>query len=99
MEEIINILNNNKDLSKINSKVLSEVVTTLGGIDKLDYNLTYGEQGFDELDMVEVVMNLERALDISIPDEVAMILFETNSKPTDLTKWYRDKKLEELGIT
>jgi acyl carrier protein len=48
--------------------------------------------------MVEVVMNLERALDISIPDEVAMILFETNSKPIDLTKWYRDKKLEELGI-
>lgn len=97
-QNIIDIIQNNDFLTKIKPHILSKTACDLSGLKSLDFNTTYADQGFDELYMVELVMNLERNLDIHIPDEISLVLFSENSKPINLQSFIRNKKIEELGI-
>ena len=97
-QNIIDIIQNNDFLIKINPHILSKTACVLSGLKSLDFNTTYADQGLDELDMVELVMNLESDLDIHIPDEIALVLFSCNSRPINLQSFIRNKKIEELGI-
>ena len=52
----------------------------------------------DELDSIELVMQIEKRLDISIPDEVIELIFNLEEKPIRFTQIIRNKKIENLGI-
>jgi len=66
--------------------------------EELDLNKTFGQNGFDELDCVEFLMELEKILDISIPDDICDHLFSTNTKPPQFIQYNRNKKIEQLGL-
>jgi acyl carrier protein len=59
---------------------------------------TYGEHGVDELDCVEIIMELEKILDIVITDDVCEYFISENIKPIIFTQYIRNKKIEELGL-
>lgn len=64
----------------------------------LDYTKTYGEQGLDDLDLIEMVMNIEKELNINIHDELIDTIFSIDSYPINFTLLYREERLGELGI-
>jgi acyl carrier protein len=55
----------------------------------LDYTKTYSEQGLDDLDIIEMVMYIERELNISIHDELTDTIFSIDSYPINFTLWHR----------
>ena len=71
------------------------------GIECLDYSMTYGEQGLDDLNIIEMIMNIEKELNISIHDEITDTIFNTESYPINISgifSIYREERLLELGI-
>jgi len=64
----------------------------------LDYSKTWGEQGLGDLDIIEMVMNIERELNIHIHDDIVDTLFSSESYPINMTFLYREERLVELGI-
>lgn len=64
-------------------------------------NVTWYSVGMDELDWVEMIMELEKDLDIQIPDELVGVLenwsFYEFYKSVSIAK-IRQDKLDELGI-
>ena len=84
------------------SKVFKNVTARF--TEDLDYTKTYGEQGLDYLDLVEMVMHLEKELNIHIQDELTdpatgiMSIFHIDSYPINFTLWHREERLVELGI-
>lgn len=63
-----------------------------------DYEASsFAELGFDGLDIVEMIMEIEKALDCEIRDACAELIDSMN--PNDLTKRVRRmKRLDDLGI-
>jgi acyl carrier protein len=58
---------------------------------------SFDELGFDGLDIVEMIMEIEKALDCEIRDACAELIDSMN--PNDLTKRVRRmKRLDDLGI-
>lgn len=58
---------------------------------------SFGDMGLDDLDIVEVIMNIEKEYDCQIPDELGEYMFSMD--PQLLMKYYiRNKRIEELGI-
>lgn len=58
---------------------------------------SFEELGFDELDIIEMIMEIEKALDCEIRDECCELIDAMN--PNDLTRRVRrQKKLDDLGI-
>lgn len=64
----------------------------------LDFDKTWAENGYDELDMVDFIMEVEKELKISISDEVADVFTNYNTKPVNISAYNREKKLNSLGI-
>ena len=54
--------------------------------------------GFDDLDCVEMIMELEKKLDIHITDEVADAFVNGKNKPFNVSQYNRNKKIEDLGL-
>ena len=96
-EQLKQIILNHPYLTKINLSAFSKVFKDLTGED-LDYTKTYGEHGLDELDLVEMVMYLEKEFNISINDELIDTIFHMDSYPINFILWHRDERLGELGI-
>lgn len=82
-------------LVKVTPSVMDEVAIKIMG-EPLDFNKTYGEMGFDDLDCVEMIMDLEKRLDIYITDEVADAFINGKSKPFNVSQYNRNKKIENL---
>jgi acyl carrier protein len=63
-----------------------------------DYNAkTFNEMNVDDLDMVEVIMNIEKEYDCEIPDDLGDYMFSMD--PQLLMRSYiRNKRIEELGL-
>lgn len=58
---------------------------------------SFAELGFDALDIIEMIMEIEKALDCEIRDECVEFIEDMN--PNDLTKRARrQKRLDDLGI-
>lgn len=84
-------------LIKVTVDVMNEVAIKIMG-EPLNFNKTYGEMGFDDLDCVEMIMELEKRLDIYISDDVADVFVNGSNKPFNVSQYNRDKKLNSLGI-
>lgn len=80
-----------------NSFSIEELCSTQIGVD-WDYEArSFEELGFDGLDIVEMIMEIEKALDCEIRDSCAELIDAMN--PNDLTKRVRrQKRLDDLGI-
>jgi acyl carrier protein len=96
-EQLKQIILKHPHLIKITPSVLSKAFNNLTGED-LDYTKTYGEQGLDDLDIIEMVMYLEKDLNIHIHDDIVDTLFSSESYPINMTFLYREERLVELGI-
>jgi hypothetical protein len=96
-EQLKQIILKHPDLMKITPSDLSKAFNNLTGED-LDYSKTWGEQGLGDLDIIEMVMNIERELNIHIHDDIVDTLFNTETYPINMTLWHREERLGELGI-
>jgi acyl carrier protein len=83
------------DMVKVTPDIMMEIAKEKFDIE-IDFNKTWGENGFDDLDSVEVVMELEKRLNIVITDDVADAFI--SGKITIFRSYLRDKKLEQLGL-
>ena len=85
------------DILKVTPEILSKVFENKMGL-SLDFNKTFGKHGVDELDCVEIIMELEKILDIVIPDDVCEYFISEKTKPVLFTQYNRNKKIEQLGL-
>jgi acyl carrier protein len=84
------------DLIKITSDIMIEVSNKLNL--PLDLNKSWNDNGYDNLDVVELIMELEKVLNIDIPDDVVISFIEGNRKPVLFTQFIRNKKIKQLGL-
>jgi acyl carrier protein len=96
-EQLKQIIINHPYLMKITPSTFSKVFKDYTG-EYLDYTKTYGEQGLDGLDLIEMIMYLEKELNIHIHDELTDTIFTLDSYPINFTLWHREERLGELGI-
>lgn len=59
---------------------------------------TWKEMGFDDLDIIEMIMTLEKKLNFSFPDSLYDYVFGQDIKPINFTVVVRNRKLNDLGI-
>lgn len=92
------ILQHNPELIKLSFSVLSQVLQEKFNL-SFDQNKTWIEMGLsDDLDQIEFIMELEKELNIQVPDIVIAECFGLGNKPIDFTSYIRDKKITDLGI-
>jgi len=63
---------------------------------KFDFHKTYYEQGFDTLNCVEIIMELESTLNITIYDEVADFIISENVRPDFLLQEWRESQINKI---
>jgi|Laugresbdmm110dd_1035094.scaffolds.fasta_scaffold26857_3 acyl carrier protein len=85
------------DIVKVTTTILTEVFEYKIGT-TIDFNKTYFDQGLDELDCVEFIMELEKVLNIVIPDDICQYFISENIKPVLFEQYNRNKKIEQLGL-
>jgi acyl carrier protein len=83
------------DIIKVTPDIMMEIAKEKFDIE-IDFNKTWGENGFDDLDSVEVIMELEKRLNIVITDDVADAFI--SGKITIFRSYLRNEKLEQLGL-
>jgi len=67
------------------------------GDDKFNIGSTWTSMGYDELDIVEFIMLIEKKLDINIPDEITHDLLDNDkSRPIDMLPFMRDCIIDEI---
>jgi acyl carrier protein len=96
--EINEAISKCSDLLKITPEILSSIVLELTSQD-LDFNKTWLDNDIDDLDLICIIIGLEKALNINIPNSIASTLISHNIKPKDiLINYIRNEKLEKLGL-
>lgn len=83
------------DIKKITLKDLNQASRKINGND-IDLRMTFGEQGFNELNCIEIIMELEKNLNIVIFDEVADFIININSKPDFLLQEWRESQINKI---
>jgi len=83
------------DIKKITLEDLNQTARKINGND-IDLRMTFGEQGFDALNCVEIIMELEKNLNIVIFDEVADFIININSKPDFLLQEWRESQINKI---
>ena len=58
---------------------------------------SFGDMGLDDLDIVEVIMNIEKEYDCEIPDDLGEYMFSMDPQPF-MRSYIRNKRIEELGL-
>lgn len=91
------ILIEHTQITRISEQLVNDIVLEKLNI-TLDYNKNLMDNGLDDLDCVELAMEIEKRLNISIPDNVLDFLFNVNKKPPRFQQYWRNKKLEDLGL-
>ncbi len=61
-----------------------------------DPNKTWGEMGLDDLDLIELVMELEKQFDFAFSDLHFEKVFSFDKKPIDTTSYNRDKIIDKI---
>ncbi len=85
------------DIIKITHQSLIKAINKVG-YTEFDFNKTWSQNGFDELDGVETIMELEKQLGIVISDDVAEEYIKGDKIPIIFTQYNRSKKIEQLGL-
>jgi acyl carrier protein len=93
LEEMIEIC---PDLVKITQNHIISALHKIGYNKNIDFNKSWDDNGLDILDGVELIMQLEKDLNINISDDVADGFF--NLEPSILIQWVRNNKIDSLGI-
>jgi hypothetical protein len=94
LEEIIQ---KQPELVKMTPSCLYRIFDTkIGGV--LDFSKRWGNQGCDDLDCIEILMEVEKELGIIVPDEIAVCLFDSGVYPPNFQQIIRSQKLEQLGL-
>lgn len=83
------------DIVKVTPEILMEIAKEKFDIE-IDFNKTWQENGFDDLDAVEMIMEFEKRLNIVITDDVADAFI--SGKITIFRSYIRNEKLEQLGL-
>jgi acyl carrier protein len=83
------------DIKKITLQDLNIATNKING-NNIDFTKTFGEQGFDQLNCIEIIMELEKNLNIVIIDEVADFIININSKPNFLLQEWRESKINKI---
>lgn len=83
------------DIVKVTPQIINQAaIKHLGHV--LDFNLTFAENGLNDLDVVEMIMEFEKILDIDITDDIVDAFIK--GKPPVFTQWLRNDKIEKLGL-
>jgi|688.fasta_scaffold2701271_1 acyl carrier protein len=92
----IEILERFPQLYKITPEIFTETCKEVLNTD-IDYNKSWLEQGIlDELDLVQVILNLEDKLNISIDDDLGNKIIELTNNPPDFRIVNRINNLNKL---
>ena len=83
------------DIVKVTTQVINQVAVKIVG-QELDFSKTLSDNGVDDLDGVEMIMELEKKLNIVIFDDVADAFIQ--GKPPQFVLYNRNKRIEELGL-
>lgn len=83
------------DIVKVTPQIMIEIAKEKFDIE-IDFNKTWQDNGLDDLDAIEMIMELEKKLDIVIKDDVADAF--VNGKPPQFLQHNRNKRIEELGL-
>jgi acyl carrier protein len=65
-------------------------------INTFNPKLTWGEMGFDDLDLVEMIMEIEKQFDFNFPDILFDEIFGTDKYPVDFRTIDRNNKIDKL---
>jgi acyl carrier protein len=95
--DIESIFSEYPQLSIITEELVNQISIEKYSIN-LDYNRTFSENGYNDLDCIEMIMEIEKRLNIVIPDDVIDIMFNLEKNPPRFTEYWRNKKLIDLGI-
>jgi acyl carrier protein len=85
------------ELERLTPELINEISFSKRGIN-LNFNKTWEDNGYDDLDLIELLMEIENELNISFPDYIAEVLFNGSVKPPIFISVIRDRKLDQLGI-
>jgi len=90
IEEILKVC---PSLSQV---TFNHIIDILGS----DFNpeKTWKEMGFDDLDIIEMIMMIEKQLDFIFPDTLYDYVFGQDMKPINFKVVVRNRKLDDLGI-
>jgi acyl carrier protein len=83
------------DMIKVTPEIMMEIAKEKFDIE-IDFNKDWRDNGFDDLDAVEMIMELEKRLNIVITDDVADAFI--SRKITIFRSYIRNEKLEQLGL-
>lgn len=81
-------------LNKISISLIQDIIEDKGF--EFSHNSTYSQMGFDDLDYVEMIMEIEKRLNIVIDDDMAEIVFSLNSTPMYFLQKMREEKINEV---
>ena len=89
----------------------SEIIKVCPGIEKVtlscykeflgddfDQHKTWSQMGLDDLDIVEMIMSLEKKHGFEFPDNLLDEVFGEDTKPINFIGVVRQRKLNDLGI-
>lgn len=90
-------------MNLVNEDIIEKIIKDKFGNNYLSLGFffidkTWADNGFDDLDLVELIMELEKELNIVITDDVAMMYFENDSKPSSIPGFKRHRRNEKLKI-
>jgi acyl carrier protein len=63
---------------------------------EFDYNKSWKEIGLDDLDLIEMIMTLEKKFDFAISDLHIEYFFSLDHKPIDFKQYNRNKIIDKI---
>ena len=63
---------------------------------EFDYNKSWKEMGLDDLDLIEMIMDLEKKFDFAISDSHIEDFFSLEHKPIDFKQYKRNKIIDKI---
>jgi acyl carrier protein len=85
-------------LEKVTFSEIIKILADKSPLIKFNSNKTWKEMGFDDLDTIELIMELEKKLDFVFMDDLYDHVFGQDLKPINFVEIIRQKKLNDLGI-
>lgn len=92
IEEILRLY---PSLVIISDNDYSNIIKNLCNVE-FDSSKTWMEMGLDDLDIIEMIMTLEKKFDFQIQDYHIDEIFNLNHKPIDFRQYNRNSKIDKI---